>query len=170
MHSPTLDQSSRLVSSTSWASIARGVFVTLAIQTVLLLFGLAMANSVGDRTPEGLYSVWVVLVFLVSFAIGGVIAAVGPRAEGRAGGFAAGFMVWAVAIVVGNVVSNFLVGDFRGRELSPLWTPLIASLLALGAALVGGALGAGLRGGSRRPPALDEDHHLEPTPYVGPMP
>lgn len=143
MDTRTLEQSSKLVAATSWGAILSGVFVALALQALLLLFGLAVAGSSGDHLAGDGYGVWVVIVSIVSFVIGGALAGSVARADNRARGIAAGALMWAVALVAGNVLSGF-IGTARGYVSA--WTPFFAALLALGAAIVGGMLGASLRG------------------------
>ncbi len=154
MNAYSLSRSSRLVSATSWGAIARGVFVALAIQTVLLLFGLAIAGTVGDRVAETGYAFWMVIVYLVSFGIGGAVAAA-SSAEDKASAVAAGFMTWAVALVVSTAIGTLLATPQRA-ETSPLWTSLIAAILALVAAVIGGLIGA-----SARSRTADEDDLLD---------
>jgi hypothetical protein len=159
MDTRTLEQGSKLVAATSWGAILSGVFIALALQTVLLLFGLAIATSVGDHVASNGYDVWAVFVSIVSFAIGGALAGSVARADNRASGIAAGFLMWAVALVVGNVLTGF-VGTGR---VSP-WTLLFGALLALGAAIVGGMLGASLRG--TRHIRIDTPSTIPPLPPI----
>lgn len=145
MNTQKLEESSRLVAATSWGAIAAGVFVALALQTLLLLMGLALGLSVGDRTVSGGYTLWAVLVQLGALAVGAALAARVARADTRLGGMVAGAMTWAVTIVLGGLGGLTLasVAMIPGAT-SGAWAAFLGILLGLGAAVLGGAFGASL--------------------------
>ncbi len=147
MNTRKLEEGSRLVGATSWAAIATGVFVALALQTLLLLLGLALGLSVGDGEVGGGFALWAILVQLASIAVGSALAAATTHAERRGGGIAAGIMTWAVALVLGGALSGITLGRMLGE--TGAWSAFIGALLGLGAAIVGGAFGASLGGRAR---------------------
>jgi hypothetical protein len=153
MNTRKLEESSRLVGATSWAAIASGVFVALALQTILVLLGLAVGLSVGDGMIAGGFALWAVIVQLCSIAVGAALAAATSHAGSRMGGMAAGVMTWAVAITIGGVLSA--TGMARIGE-NGAWAAFFGALLSLGAALVGGGFGA-MIGGSSRGTYITED-------------
>lgn len=146
MNTRKLEETSRLVGATSWAAIASGVVVALAIQTVLVLLGLAVGLSVGDGMIAGGFAVWAVLVQLCSMAVGAALAAATSHAEGRMGGIIAGVMTWAVAITIGGLLSS--IGIARLGE-GGAWTAFFGAVLGLGAAILGGGFGSLIHGSSR---------------------
>lgn len=151
MDTRKIEEGSRLVGATSWGAIASGVFVALALQTVLLLFGLGISGSVGDHIPGGGYSAWAVLVGIISMGIGAALAAAISKAEGRKGGIAAGLMTWAVALALGGLLGRFGVES----RLASAWWPFLAAILGFAAAGVGGWFGASIgkgAGTAARPP------------------
>lgn len=147
MNTRRLEDGARFLGSTSWAAIASGVFLALALQSLLLLLGVAFASSVGDRVPENGYSVWAVLVQLLSFAVGGAVAASLARATSASygdpapRGVALGVMVWAVALVVGGALTVLVT---RGSFATNAWLTFFGALLALAAAIGGAVFGARL--------------------------
>jgi hypothetical protein len=145
MNTRRLEEGSRLVGATSWAAIASGVFVALALQTVLLLLGLAFGLSVGDQAVGGGYALWAVLVQLASIAVGAALAAAVTHAERGKGGMVAGIMTWAVALVIGGALSWISVG--RMVDGAGAWSGFVGAVLGLGAGIIGGMFGASL--GSR---------------------
>lgn len=171
MNTRTLEQSSKLVAATSWGAILSGVFVALALQTLLLLFGLAISGSVGNHVPEGGFSTWAVIVSIGAFLVGGALAGSVARADNRASGIAAGILMWAVALVAGNFLSGFL-GVARSAtgtyNTEWAWAPFLAALLALGASIIGGMIGASLRG--TRSPRLETPSTMGGPTIVGPVP
>ncbi len=149
MNTRKLEESTRLVGATSWAAIASGVVIALAIQILLMMLGLAFGLSVGDGTPEGGFALWAVLVQLVSIAIGAALAARISRAHRPVAGAAAGVMTWAASLVLGGAMAGLTT--MQRSESTGAWAGFFGALLALGAAILGGAAGASL-GRSRRPP------------------
>lgn len=147
MDTRKLEEGSRLIGATRWASIATGVFVALALQTLLLLLGLALGRSVGDEAVGGGYAVWAIVVQLCALVVGAALAAATSHASTRMGGIAAGVMTWAVALVLGGVLSGIAV--VRGVDGTGAWSAFVGALLGLGAAIVGGAFGATFGGSSR---------------------
>lgn len=143
MNTRTFDKSTRLIGATSWAAIASGVFIALALQALLLLFGFAVA--VEDARIGAGYGSWAVIVQLISIAAGAALAARLSHAGDRAGGIAAGVMTWAVALVVGGALQGVtMIG--RGGGSAMAWAAFIGAALGLGAAIFGGAAGATVRG------------------------
>jgi hypothetical protein len=174
MNTRTLEHSSRLVAATSWGAILSGVFVALALQTLLLLLGLAIAGSVGDEVPRGGFALWAVIVSIGSFMIGGALAGSVARADNRASGIAAGALMWAVALVVGNFLTGALGASMprtsaAAFDTSWAWAPFFAALLALGAAIIGGVLGASLRGRRSLDTTTTTTATHPTTPTVGPI-
>ena len=142
MDTRKLEEGSRLVGATSWAAIASGVFVALALQTVLLLLGIALGVSVGDSAIGGGYALWAVIVQLGSIAVGAALAASLSHSAHRLGGIAAGVMTWAVALVLGGMLSG--VSLTMRLDGAGAWSAFLGALLGLGAAMLGGAFGATL--------------------------
>lgn len=141
MDTSKLDESSRLVGGISWTAIATGTVIAVALQSVLMLFGIALVTSVGDHMPGGGYSTWIVLVQLVALAVGAALTARLSHGERRMNGVAAGVMTWAVTLVIGGAFQGFAMGAQIGRGT---WAPFLGALLGLGAAIIGGAFGATL--------------------------
>ena len=147
MDTRRLDESSRLVGATSWAAIASGVFIALALQTLLLLFGLALGLSVGDRAVGGGFALWAVIVQLFAIAVGAALAARLSHAHYRMGGMVAGIMTWAVALALGGTLTGATFGERFAS--TGAWAGFIGAILGLGAAIVGGAIGSTFGGGGR---------------------
>lgn len=171
MDTRKLEEGSRLVGATSWSAIASGVFVALALQTVLLLLGLAFGLSVGDRAVGGGYAMWAILVQLSSIAVGSALAAAVTHAERGKGGMVAGLMTWAVAIVIGGALSWISVG--RMVDGTGAWSAFVGAVLGLGAAILGGVFGSTF-GGSlssgtyRSPDVPDRSDRIDPmAPPIG---
>jgi hypothetical protein len=144
MNTQRLDESSRLVAATSWGAIAAGVFVALALQTALLLLGLAFGLSVGDERIGGGYALWAIIVQLASFALGAALAARIAHAGNQLGGIVAGVMTWAVAVVVNGALGGIALGAPASMRLesTSAWAAFFGIVLALGAAIFGGVMGA----------------------------
>jgi hypothetical protein len=137
-----LDESTGFLGSLSWSAIATGTFIALAVQTVFLLLGLAVATSFGDRAPGGVYSAWTVLVELCAIAIGAALTARLSHAERRSSGVAAGVITWAVVLVLGSVFQGLTMTRALGG--SGAWAAFIGAVVSLGAAIVGGWAGVRL--------------------------
>ncbi|MCW5809159.1 MAG: hypothetical protein KIT31_42790 [Deltaproteobacteria bacterium] len=134
-----IERASQALQRMRWPAIALGVFLTLALQSVLLRFGFAIAVHDG-RVGAG-YGLWSLLVVLASLVVGAAITANLSHARDRWHGIAAGVVTWAVALVVGAVSH----GAVLGREVttqSLAWTGFFSALLGLGAAVFGGLVGA----------------------------
>jgi hypothetical protein len=164
MNTRRLEESTRLVGATSWAAIVTGVFLALAVQAVLMWFGLALAQSSGDRVPGRGFEVWAVIVQLVAIAFGAAVAASISRNE-RRGGVATGIMVWAVALVLGGIVTGMAMATrFPGGAA---WSAFLGALLGLAAAIIGGWFGASFRGPASeptvRPPPETTDYTAHPV-------
>jgi len=147
MNTRRLEEGSRWLGTIRWSAIASGVFIALALQTLLLLLGLAFGLSVGDETVGGGYALWAVIVQLVCLAIGAAVAAALSHAHGRMSGIAAGVMTWAVSLVIGGALSGFTLT--QRLDGTAAWSAFVGALLGLIAAIAGGAFGATLRGGER---------------------
>jgi FtsH-binding integral membrane protein len=159
-----LEETSRLVGATSWAAIASGVFIALALQILLLLLGLAFGLSVGDRTVEGGFAAWAVIVQLASIAVGAALAARISHADDRMGGAVAGVMTWAVALVLGGALQS--VPTMMRFEGSGAWAAFLGAALSLGAAIIGGAIGSRYLGRSSHPPVTSDTlgpSHTQPV-------
>lgn len=149
MNTTALDEKTRLVDLTSWRAIAAGVFVALALQILLSLFGLGFALR--DAELGGGYQAWAIIVQLLSIALGAALAARVSHPGSRWGGIVAGGMVWAVALVLGGVVPGLTI--LPRTPVGSAWLAFVGALLSLGAAIGGGILGATMRGragGARR--------------------
>src|SRR3954464_13085862 len=96
-----LEDGARLLDSVSWSAIASGTIIALALEIVLLLFGVAIATSVGDGTPGAGYAVWMALVQLFSIAIGAALAARLSHVANRFEGMGVGVLTWALVVVIG---------------------------------------------------------------------
>jgi hypothetical protein len=154
MNTLTLDRVTRLLRATHWPAIAIGVFLALAVQSLLVRLGFAIA--VNDARVGSGYGLWVVLVELAALALGGAVAASASHAPDRAAGIAAGVMTWAVALVVGAISHGVVIGRDVTTE-AVAWTGFFAALLGLGAAVGGGIFGVSLRERQSLP---------RPDPYV----
>ncbi len=162
MDSHKLVQASRLVGATSWAAIASGVFIALAMQILLLLLGIAIGLSVGDEDVAGGFALWAIIVQLASIAVGSALAASLSHAETRRGGMAAGVMTWAVALALGGALSGLAV--VRSIE-GGAWSAFVGALLGLVVAMLGGAYGATLgRRGTHATPMSPEHTEVYGTP------
>lgn len=150
MNTRKLDESSRLVGATSWAAIASGVVIALALQTVLVLFGLALGLSMGDHTVAGGFALWAVIVQLLSIAVGAALAARISHGSNRMGGVAAGVMTWAVSLAFGGALSSQGLAWTTRTASTGAWAAFFGALLGLGAAVIGGIVGTGM-GRSSRP-------------------
>ena len=142
MNTRSLEDSIHSVGATKWSAIATGVFLALAVQTVMLLLGAAVTSSVGDGVPEGGYAFWALLVQLAAIGAGAAIAAALSHATLRRAGIGAGVVVWAVALVFGGLVTVFVLS--RGSAETNAWLAFFGALLSLTAAIVGGAIGTRL--------------------------
>lgn len=162
MDTRRLEEGSRLFGATRWSAIATGVFVALALQTVLLLLGLALGRSVGDEAVGGGFALWAIIVQLCSIAVGAALAASTSHADTRMGGIAAGVMTWAVSLVLGGVLSG--VAFMRGTDGGDAWSAFFGALLGLGAAILGGAFGATL--GRTSPTSADRGEPLTSRPIT----
>lgn len=162
MDSHKLVQASRLVGATSWAAIASGVFIALAIQILLLLLGIAIGLSVGDEDVGGGFALWAIIVQLASIAVGSALAASLSHSETRMGGIAAGVMTWAVTLALGGALSGLAV--VRSIE-GGAWSAFVGALLGLVVAMLGGAYGATLgRRGTHATPMRPEHTEVYGTP------
>lgn len=89
-----------------WGPILAGVFVALSVSALLGLIGLAVHAAVWDPTqPAGEaagwgWTIWGIVVLLVSFGAGGWIAARSSAIGSQQNGLLNGAMVWAVAVPV----------------------------------------------------------------------
>jgi hypothetical protein len=138
----------------SWSAIFAGVFVGLAVETLLLLFGAAIGTSVGDKVLGGGFGVWTVIVTMLGLALGGAVAAfVGGINRAREGAIT-GFLVWSVIIVL----SSTLFSSFGPQSLgTAFWARFFGALVGLACALVGGIAGARfVEERPRRPVITDE--------------
>ncbi|MDB4957524.1 MAG: hypothetical protein JWO36_5093 [Myxococcales bacterium] len=157
MDTRKLEESSRLIGSVSWSAIASGTVIALALQTVLLLLGLAFATSVGDQTPGGGFGLWLVVVELLSIAVGAALTARLSPIEHRMSGVAAGVMTWALVLVLGGMFQGLTMT--RGLGGTGAWALFIGAIISLAAAIVGGMFGSRLGGSSgsiSAPPDYDE--------------
>ena len=150
MDTRKIDEGTRLVGAISWSAIATGAVIAVALQTLLVLLGVAIASSVGDHAPEGGYALWVVLVQIVALAVGAALTARLSHAGRRMNGIAAGLMTWAVSLVLGGAASAFVM---RGPLEHGAWSAFFGALIGLAAAILGGSFGATL-GRSASPPPL----------------
>lgn len=165
-----LEEGSRILAAISWRAIAAGVVVALALQILLLLFGLALAVSVGDRVVGDGFAWWGFVVQLATIAVGAALAARISQARSQLAGMVAGALTWAVAVVIGGAAFGgmALAGATRVGT-SGAWAAFFGILLGLGAALAGGAFGI-VRDRERRvmrtPPAAEAPigpAHTEPA-------
>ena len=137
MDTHKLEDGSRLLGTVRWGAIATGAFVAVALQTVLMLFGFAIATSTGDHSTGTGYALWALLSQVCALAVGSALAASVGHAETRGAGMAAGAMTWAVALVLGSIVTGF--GHLNEAAA---WTAFFGAVLGLGAAMLGGAFAA----------------------------
>jgi hypothetical protein len=151
-----LDENARPFEFLKWSAIATGAVIALAVQTVLVAFGLGIATSVGDHVPGGGFVVWVVLVELVALAIGAALTARLSHAESRRAGVAAGIMTWAVVLLVGGFVMK--VAMSAGFAALGAWAFFFGDVFSLGAAIAGGIYGSTLRASAVEPRTYDEKH------------
>jgi len=143
MDTRRIDQGFSFIGAVNWAAIASGAFIALAIETLLLLFGLGVSSSTGDGTTGNGFAVWAIIVQLCAISIGAALTARLSHMEGRPGGAAAGVMTWAVALVLGGALQGIAIS--RGHvALGGAWTAFLAALISLGGAIFAGTFGASL--------------------------
>jgi hypothetical protein len=137
----------------SWSAIFAGVFVGLAIETLLLLLGAAIGTSVGDRVLGGAFGIWAVIVTMLGLAIGGAVAAYAAKLTRPREGAIIGFLVWSVVVVL----SSTLWSSFGPQMLgTAMWARFFGALVGLACALGGGVLGTRLEERPTRPVITDE--------------
>jgi hypothetical protein len=141
-----VEDTTRTLATTGWGAIAVGVAVTLALQTLLLSFGIAVGLSVGDETLGGGFQTWSTVVQLVSLGIGAALASRITQQTDSWSGTIVGVMTWAAAVVIGAVIGT--VGIASSGDA---WSSFFGVLLGLGAAMVGGSLVAAARTRSAEP-------------------
>jgi hypothetical protein len=156
-----------------WGSVFAGLFVALSVMALLSAFGAAVGATAYDPGDDprrfGIGTgIWALISALVSFIIGGFVAARTSGHTDRQNGLFHGFMVWAVAIpllafLVGSGLTRLTSGAIRA-DMSPnparvdlrdttaqdakkaamaaAWGALASLLLGMGAASLGGHLGA----------------------------
>lgn len=159
------------ISNWNWAAIAAGVVVALAAQILLFWLGNAFAVSVGDRRPEGLFAVWVVVVQLASLFLGAAFAGYLARSATNASGAAIGAFTWALALVLGGTLASEPLAGWRpAGAAAAAWTTFFGGLLSLAAAVIGGIVGSQRRRhfeerfpGARAPDELIEEEHVVVT-------
>jgi hypothetical protein len=106
--------------SISWGAIFAGLFVILALSWLIQMLGLAIGVTVADATNsitmEGTLTpavtIWTLVCYLISFFIGGLVAA---RMAGRIDettGMLHGFTVWSVATTLIVVLAYWGVVGF----------------------------------------------------------
>ncbi len=156
MDTKRLEQSSRLLDSISWSAVASGTVIALALQTLLLMLGYAIATSVGDHAPGAGFGVWMVIVELCAIAVGAALTARLSHVYQKTYGMAAGIMTWALAIVLGAVFQGLTLTRAFGGP-SP-WAPFFGAAISLAAAIIGGAFGSRIGSSSSR-----GDEYHEPT-------
>ncbi|MEX2670620.1 MAG: hypothetical protein WD294_00780 [Phycisphaeraceae bacterium] len=89
-----------------WGPILAGVFVALSVSALLGLIGLAVHAAIWDPAqPAGEaagwgWTIWGIVVLLLSFGAGGWIAARSSAIGSQQNGLLNGAMVWAVAVPV----------------------------------------------------------------------
>jgi hypothetical protein len=161
-----LEESTRLVGTTSWAAIGAGAVVALAIQVLLLLLGLALSLSVGDHIPAGGYAFWAVIVEMFALAVGSALAAHVAHPGRELGGITAGVMTWATFIVLSIVVGRYALFAVASTSTTA-WAGFFGALFGLAAAIFGGIVGST---GSRHI-HLRRRHNTLPmgTTQTGPM-
>jgi hypothetical protein len=162
MNLDKLDETTHFVDSVRWSAIATGTIIALALQTMLLLLGLAFATSVGDHIPGGGFDVWLVIVELCAIGLGAALTARLSHAERRMQGVTAGIMTWAVVLVLGTVFQGLTMTRALGGD--GVWAAFIGALVSLAAAMVGGALGVGI--GSHESTARPAGRYEEPIAPV----
>ena len=144
MDTRKLDETARPFEFIRWSAIATGAVIALAVQSVLIAFGLGIATSVGDHVPGSGFAVWVVIVELCAMAIGAALTARISHAETRRIGAAAGIMTWAVVLLVGGVLLHLVMTATIARLGA--WSFFFGDILSLGAALAGGIYGSRIHG------------------------
>ncbi|TAK35494.1 MAG: hypothetical protein EPO21_05900 [Chloroflexota bacterium] len=150
---------------TRWGPIFGGFVATIATAVVLSVLGAALGlSAMGPSTTGGVSTaaaIWGGIVLLISFFVGGYVAA---RTAVPGGLIAAIFnsgLVWAISLVFGILLAAIGLGSVVGLlglsvpslfETTPgalapatttggLWAAFIGMLVALGAAIVGGLVG-----------------------------
>lgn len=102
-----------------WGPILAGVFVMLSVMTVLGLLGLAVQAAVADPMAPGEaagwgWTIWSIIVLIVSFGAGGWIAANSAAVRSQQSGLLNGAMVWAVGVPVMFWVLTTVFGAVMG--------------------------------------------------------
>lgn len=108
------------ISRVRWGAVLAGLAVTLALQFVLYLVGLALglgAYDVGDRAkPFGIgAAVWLLLVPLVALFIGGMTTGRLAGVIERKDGFLHGVLTWSLATLVGVWLLSNGIGAVAGN-------------------------------------------------------
>jgi hypothetical protein len=156
-----------------WGSVFAGIFVALSVMALLSALGAAIGATAYDPGDDARRwgvgtGIWALISALISFIVGGFVAARTSGHTDRKNGLFHGFMVWAVAIpmlafLVGSGLTRLTTGALRA-DMSPnvarvdtrdltaqdakkaamgaAWGALASLLLGMGAASLGGHLGA----------------------------
>jgi hypothetical protein len=153
-----------------WGSVFAGLFTALAVMALLSALGAAIGATAYDPGDDARRfgigtGIWALISSLISFLIGGFVAARTSGHTDRQNGLFHGFMVWAVAIpllafLVGSGLTRLTSGtmmspnparvdlrentaqDAKKAAMAAAWGALASLLLGMGAASLGGHLGA----------------------------
>lgn len=154
-----------------WGSVVAGFFVALSVMALLTALGAAIGATAYDPGDDARRfgigtGIWALISALVSFIVGGFVAARLSGHTDRQNGLFHGFMVWAVTIpllafLVGSGITRLASGaartdmtpnigavdnrnadDAKSAAMKAAWGALASLLLGMGAASLGGHLGA----------------------------
>lgn len=145
-----------------WGAIWAGFLSLLGVLTLLSIFGVALGLSTDAGGTAA--AIWAGITLLVASFIGGWIAGLTSSLKGGSTGVLHGGLVWAMTILAALVLTAFgvsgLLGTLANLGLGPIpgtagtpgvppsmvqfgaWGTLIALLLSLVAAVLGGAMGS----------------------------
>jgi hypothetical protein len=156
-----------------WGSVFAGLFVALSVMALLSALGAAIGATAYDPGDDARRwgigtGIWALISALISFIVGGFVAARTSGHTDRQNGLFHGFMVWAVTIpllafLVGSGLTRLTSGAIRAdmspnparvdtRDMAPqdpkkaamaaAWGALASLLLGMGAGARGGPQGA----------------------------
>jgi hypothetical protein len=144
-----------------WGPIVAGLVTALSVFILLSLLGIGAglaAAAPGDEPPAAIATIVSSLIALLSFFLGGFVAAWSAAASNPARGALYGFLVWGTWLLLMLVLSGFglgalfgeagsMLGNIRGPEMTAaeifdaLSAGALGSFLALALAALSSALG-----------------------------
>jgi len=149
---------------TRWGPIFGGLVATIATAAVLSVLGAALGlSTTGAAAADGLTTagaIWGGIVLLVSFFVGGYVAARTSAPGGMLFAVVNSSLVWAASLVFGILLAAIGLGSIVGLlgvsvpnlfapatgaatapAIGTMWAAFIGMIVALVAAVVGGLVG-----------------------------